>query len=259
MSLLPHQERSKPVETEKSQKYNQLKLAYNEAAEAHTKARSHYLKSQEEPENKESWLTAAAKQTIEAVRLTNKAIELELELTGSIEGNKSGDYETLTNGINDTFVTQDIFDMQLELVEKHEAIFRHYAILEHEEDAHHHRNVAQTIQSEALSHVDAAEQHERDIETLKRMDEIPLIDRPEFDRFAAAVANCDWTGTSPENRYIHHVEPELQVATIDFAREAGLEIPDVNDDSREEERSAIFSLVDAAFAAHIYQITNPPT
>ena len=240
------------METDKSQKYNQIKLAHNEAAEAHTKARSHYLKAQEEPENKESWLTAAAKQTVEAVRLTKKAIESELELTGSVESG-SEEYATLTKGIDDTFVSQDIFDMQLELVEKHEGIFRHYAVLEHQEDALYHRSMADTIQLDVNSHVTAAEHHERDIETLKRMDEIPLMDRPEFDRFVALVGDCDWGGMYVDDLWCEHIEPALWQTTLEFAKQAQLEVPAVDDDSKEQERCAIASIVQAAYITSLYK------
>ena len=83
------------------------------------------------------------------------------------------------------------------------------------------------------------------------------MESPEYEAFAALVGNFDWTGTHPDDMWCEYVEPALSVATVDFARQVGLEIPEASDDLIDEgNRNAIFGMVEASYVAHLFGITN---
>ena len=245
------------METKKSKKYNQLKLAHSFAAEAHAYAVAGYAVV----DNTDRTCTlveaalAAVELTKEAFRASTKVSELELELLGTMPSLSADCLKgaekaaTITDGAKGGAIHDKVR-------EDHEAVFRYYAILEHREEMKYHQRLVEAAEQEKLSHSQILGRHEKEIEILERIGRPALTDRPEFERFAAIVGNFDWTGTLPDDEFSEHVMPSLQAATLDFAREAGLELPDVEDDSQEKERYVIFDLVESAYVDHLHEITS---
>lgn len=247
------------METEIGKNYNDLANLHNDAASAHLHAAEAYG-TVRQWKGKGRGITDAGRIALElgkdALRWSQKVVDEEQAKVNQVNERTIEIVQDAKLALGKTSAT-DIENLHYKCRDAHARMSRHFAILEGEEDVRFHLGKASDVEATLNYHKDTATQIINHVDSLKQIDRVPLMETPEFEEFAARVGNYDWCGSPPDDRWCEYVEPELSGVTNYLAKECGLEIPSIEDENREEERSAIFSLAEAAYIAYLYQSTNP--
>lgn len=251
-------EKTRPNVRVRIENHKKVKIAHNTAAEAHLKAAdaNEAVITADDTKVDAAIGQAAVQLTKEAMQASEQAIEAERRLMGRAI-NESLEAWRDAKLAGSEMLAAKVTDLHRDAHEEHEAAFREHAIMEHEAQVERHQKLIDKAKDDVRVENVLIEEHQKQIKTLLKVGQPPMMETPEYEAFAALVGNLDWAGRRPDDMWGDYVEPALIAATVDFARQVGLEIPDSSDDLIDEgNRNALFGMVEAAYVSHLFSITN---